>query len=534
MQITDFKIGTRIGAGFATLVVLTLLLGLLSMTQLSNVASTTESIATGNLPTVQLMGELRDLLNNIRRNESRHLLSSSRKEMKALETQMAAGRKKLIEMDSVIAKRLTTDAEKHAMASFVQQRQLWITASEQMAPLSRAGKQDEATNLYNGESNTAFDLAMIEVIKLSDMSSRESGDAWEMAKVTYGRAQLAVAVAVALAVLMAVAMALLISRSIARPIQAAVAAAREIADGDMTVELRVQGSDETAQLLESLEAMRARLSQVVSAVRDGSDLLAVASAEIADGNQDLSERTERQASALQHTAVSMQHLGEKVRENTDSAQRGDQLAQTASSVAERSSHAFRQVVTTMRDIDESSRKIADITSIIDGIAFQTNILALNAAVEAARAGTQGRGFAVVAAEVRTLAGRSARAAQEIKALIHTSVERVRNGSDLVDQAGETLREVEVSIRRVSAIMGEITTASRDQLAGVSEVGDSVSQLDTTTQQNAKLVQSIAAAAGLLKDQAAGLVKTAAVFKVDATDERTDEGQTHCAEPEYFN
>ena len=533
MQITNFKIGTRIGAGFATLVVITLLLGLLSMTQLSNVAGTTESIATSNLPTVQLMGELRDLLNNIRRNESRHLLSSSRKEMKALEAQMAAGRKKLTEMDAVIAKRLTTDAEKQALAAFRQHRQQWITASEQMAPLSRAGKQDEATNIYNGDSNTAFDSAMVEVIKLSDMSSRESAEAWEMAKVTYGRAQLAVAVSVALAVLMAIAMALLISRSIARPIQSAVAAAREIAGGDMTVVLHVQGSDETAQLLESLEAMRARLSQVVSAVRDGSDLLAVASAEIADGNLDLSERTERQSGALQQTAASMQHLGDKVRENTDSAHRGDKLAQTASAVAERSSQAFHQVVATMRDIDESSRKIADITSIIDGIAFQTNILALNAAVEAARAGNQGRGFAVVAAEVRTLAGRSARAAQEIKALINTSVERVRMGSDLVDHAGVTLRELEESIRHVSAIMGEITAASRDQLAGVSEMGESVSQLDATTQQNAKLVQSIAAAAGLLKEQAAGLVRTAAVFKVDAANEVAYADQGH-AQAEYFN
>ena len=300
-------------------------------------------------------------------------------------------------------------------------------------------------------------------------------------------------------------------RSITGPVGDAVRVARAVADGNLAIEVPVLGSNELGQLMAALSDMREHLEQVVTAVMHGSESVATASAEIAQGNNDLSDRTEQQASALEQTAASMEQLGSTVNQNADSARQANQLAQSASTVAVRGGDVVGQVVNTMRDINNSSRKIADIISVIDGIAFQTNILALNAAVEAARAGEQGRGFAVVASEVRLLAGRSAEAAREIKALITASVERVEHGSTLVDHAGATMTEVVDAIKRVTDIMGEISSASSEQSLGVAEIGEAVGQMDQVTQQNAALVEQMAAAASSLKSQAQDLLDTVPVF-----------------------
>jgi methyl-accepting chemotaxis protein len=262
-----------------------------------------------------------------------------------------------------------------------------------------------------------------------------------------------------------------------------------------------------------LNSMQDSLGQVVKEVRHASESVASASAEIAQGNTSLSDRTEQQAGALQETAASMDELGSTVRINSERAVDANRLANNASEIAEKGGAVVGQVVETMRDINESSHKIVDIISVIDGIAFQTNILALNAAVEAARAGEQGRGFAVVASEVRSLAGRSADAAKEIKSLIGASVERVERGTSLVDQAGSTMTEVVQSIQRVTEIMGQISAASSEQSAGVSQVGEAVTLMDQATQQNAALVEEMAAAASSLKGQASDLVKSVAVFNL---------------------
>jgi len=308
-----------------------------------------------------------------------------------------------------------------------------------------------------------------------------------------------------------------ISLSVSKGIGKAVRVVNAVAHGDLTQSISPKGQDEVAQLLRSMASMQTSLSRVVAQVRQGSESVATASAEIAQGNNDLSARTEQQASALEETAASMEELGSTVRQNADSASSANQLAQSASTIASEGGRVVEEVVTTMKDINESSRKISDIIQVIDGIAFQTNILALNAAVEAARAGEQGRGFAVVAGEVRALAGRSAEAAKEIKTLINASVEKVEFGSNLVDQAGATMAEVVTSIKRVTDIMAEISAASREQSLGVSQVGEAVGQLDQTTQQNAALVEEMAAAAGSLKGQAHELVQAVAVFRLGSID-----------------
>ena len=302
-------------------------------------------------------------------------------------------------------------------------------------------------------------------------------------------------------------------RSVCVPLEQAVAVAARIAAGDLSGTLRVEGSDEAARVLAALDAMQQSLRRLVGEVHAGTAGIDTASAEIAAGNLDLSSRTEQAAASLQRTAGSMAQLAGNVQQSAASAGRADQLAANAAAVAGRGGEMVARVVTTMGDIHASSRRIADIIGVIDGIAFQTNILALNAAVEAARAGEQGRGFAVVASEVRSLAQRSADAAKEIKGLIGDSVQRVEQGSALVDQAGTTMSEVVASIREVSDIMGQISRASTEQSAGVAQIGEAVTQMDQATQQNAALVEESAAAAESLKAQAHQLVSAVAVFRV---------------------
>ena len=302
-------------------------------------------------------------------------------------------------------------------------------------------------------------------------------------------------------------------RSIAGALATAVTASGNIAAGDLASNIRSHGPAEVAQLLQELTTMRDKLAGVVMTVRQNLESVATASSQNAQGNNDLSARTEQQASALQQTAASMEQLSATVRQNAENAQQANELALGASKVAVDGGHVVGQVVQTMKGINDSSKKIADIIGAIDGTLFQTNILALNAAVEAARAGEQGRGFAVVAAEVRSLAQRSAEAAKEITLLIHASVERVEQGTQLIDRAGSTMTEVVQAIQRVTHIMTEISSASHEQSSGVAQIGEAVTQMDQATQQNAALVEESAAAAESLKGQAHQLVNAIAQFRL---------------------
>ncbi len=300
-------------------------------------------------------------------------------------------------------------------------------------------------------------------------------------------------------------------KGITAPLGRAVGIANAVANGNLNQHIPTEGTDEISALLRALASMQEGLVDVVFSVRKGSEGVASACSEIAQGNHDLSSRTEHQASALEETAASMEELSSTVHQNADNAREANRLALQASQVATEGGNVVGKVVETMKGINASSRKISDIIAVIDGIAFQTNILALNAAVEAARAGEQGRGFAVVASEVRLLAGRSAAAAKEIKTLINVSVERVEQGSSLVDQAGTTMNDVVQAIRRVTDIMGEISSASSEQSAGVAQIGEAVTQMDRVTQQNAALVEEMAAAASSLQSQAEDLVQSVSVF-----------------------
>jgi len=391
----------------------------------------------------------------------------------------------------------------------------WGPVVDAVIAAKRSGQQEEALKLMRSSSDTkiaemlpvraetyAFAMKKAESLYQASQAARDSARAW-----TLGLG--------ALAILLGVGIASWITRQLVAPIGGAVRIARQVAAGDLSETIRVDGRNEIGQLMAALRDMQGGLEGIVTQVRHGADQVSVASDEIAKGNLDLSQRTEEQASAVQQTASSMEQVSATVMRTADSAAQANQLAQGASEVATRGGEVVGQVVDTMKGINESSRRISDIIGVIDGIAFQTNILALNAAVEAARAGEQGRGFAVVAAEVRSLAQRSAEAAREIKSLISASVERVEQGSHLVDQAGSTMNEIVSAIRRVTDIVGEISAAGSEQNGGIGQISQAIGQLDTTTQQNAALVEQSAAAAEALRTQAGQLVQTVSVFRLSA-------------------
>ncbi|MDT7835095.1 methyl-accepting chemotaxis protein [Aquabacterium sp. OR-4] len=513
--LSNLKIGTRLGAAFALLVGLSLVIAVLALVELRAIQSNLEDVVLDNNVKLRLSNEM---------SESVHIVSRVTRTIALLDEPQA----KLDERQKVLQARAAYDkawdelnrfpASETGKANRARIHEAANTArplNTRVLELAIAGGKDaELLALLlkqAGPATAAWQAAIDENLKLQENNNAKQ---YASSVSAYGTAR-ALLIGVALAcVAAAAAMGWMITRSVTQPMNQARAAADRVARGDLSLTFEVSGRDETAEMLHSLSTMQGNLSRIVAEVRNNSESVATASAQIAQGNTDLSQRTEQQASALEQTAATMEELGTTVRQNADNALRANQLAQQASDVAVQGGAVVGQVVETMKGISDSSRQIADIIGTIDGIAFQTNILALNAAVEAARAGEQGRGFAVVAGEVRNLAQRSAEAAKEIKSLIGASVERVEQGTALVDRAGQTMDEVVGAIRRVTDIMGEISAASSEQSTGVAQVGLAVNQMDQATQQNASLVEESAAAAASLRSQAGALVQVVSVFKLN--------------------
>jgi methyl-accepting chemotaxis protein len=388
--------------------------------------------------------------------------------------------------------------------------------------LGRDKKQQDAADIADGASSMAFDEVLGALNALLAYSNKAGEAAAQRTQSVYFGALTTTATLLVLALALGAAFAVVITRHLLRQLggepQVAVAVARAVAEGDLSTPIAVRAGDQDS-LLASLQAMQQALVKAVSSVRMSTESVSSASREIATGNQDLSSRTEQQASSLQQTAASIEQLTSAVKLNADAARQANQLAASASQVAAKGGAVVGEVVSTMDQITASSKKIADIIGVIDGIAFQTNILALNAAVEAARAGEQGRGFAVVAGEVRSLAQRSAQAAREIKSLIGESVEKVETGSKLVNDAGQTMNDIVAQVKRVTDLIGEITSSTLEQSNGIGQVNQAVTQLDQMTQQNAALVEQSAAAAESLREQADKLARAVAIFKLSRDETR---------------
>ena len=509
----NLKISTRLSSAFALLVLMLVGLAAAAITQLAAMRAATAEITDKWLPSVEAVAAIAEQAALTRIFMARHVMNTDDSAIAKIDQEVAAARAKFGELRKVYEPLISSPEEKRTYEDFGAAWKKYVEVNDKVLELSRKNENTQATKIFETESLALFQATNALLDTLTKINNDGAHAAAKTSQDTYATARNTLLIVAALAIALAIAAALWLIGSITAPLSRAVEVADQVAAGDLSAHIEVTSTDETGQLLSALQRMQQSLVRTVSVVRQNSESVASASAEIASGNNDLSARTEQQASALEETAASMEELGSTVRQNADNARTANQLAMSASTVATQGGEVVAEVVETMKGINASSNKIADIISVIDGIAFQTNILALNAAVEAARAGEQGRGFAVVATEVRNLAGRSAEAAKEIKSLIMASVERVEQGTLLVDKAGNTMTEVVTAIRRVTDIMGEISAASSEQSAGVGQVGEAVTQMDQATQQNAALVEEMAAAASSLNSQAGELVNAVAVFKL---------------------
>ena len=511
----NFTIRMRMLGAIAVVLVLLALVGGAGLMGLFRTERLSEDFTSVTYMATMRMGALRTAIAEVQRNEKDLVINYERPEEVA---RYKATWAKAQDQVATAAKALAESQHGDGAALVQEIAALMVTHANEATPVIaqlEASAYDTATvaNRMLGRAKGSMDKAEA---KLAELGAKLEADAKAAAQARATAVNQTVwlfgAVVVA-AIAIVIPLTLLNMVSICRPMEEARELTAAIAKGDLTQHIHSKGRDEAAQMLSALEEMQTSLRSMVSQVRQSTDSITTASSEIAAGNQDLSGRTEQAASNLQQTASSMEQLTGTVKQTADSARTANQLVSSASASAAKGGDVVSQVVSTMDDISASSKKIADIIGVIDGIAFQTNILALNAAVEAARAGEQGRGFAVVAGEVRSLAQRSAEAAKEIKSLIGASVERVETGSKLVQDAGSTMAEIVASVKRVNDIIGEITAAASEQSDGIGQVNTAVTQLDQMTQQNASLVEESAAAAESLKDQAYKLADVVGRFKL---------------------
>jgi len=516
MKWSDITIGRKLMGGFVLILALAALQNLFNVREMGVLNDKSREISSYWLPSVQLSGTFNTLAARLRVVQFRHVLTQNEDEKKVLEKEMGMLTDLMGKEQRLYLALSHSGAERKLYDGFEAQWNAYLGQLAEAVQFSRQRRDEEAQDLLKGPAQQTFNAINTSLNAMSEAARVGSNASVTEGESAYDKLKNAIFGSMGLMIALGLFIGWQLSRSIGQGIGRAAKLADRVAQGDLSTHIEATGRDEIGQLLASLHKMQTSLASVVSSVREDSEKVAVASAQIAQGNKNLSARTENQASSLEETAASMEQLSSMVKQNADNARQANKLAQSASTVAVQGGEVVAQVVDTMKGINDSSRKISDIISVIDSIAFQTNILALNAAVEAARAGEQGRGFAVVASEVRSLAGRSADAAKEIKRLISDSVGRVDQGTLLVDQAGRTMIEVVGSIRRVTDLMGEISTASNEQALGVAQIGEAVTHMDQVTQQNAAQVEEMAAAAESLKSQALALVQVVGAFHLGDT------------------
>jgi methyl-accepting chemotaxis protein len=518
MKLSNLSIRGKLTVAFGALCVMVLAMAVMSVKSLGAASDRFEQFVSGVNARASLAGQIRMAVDR-RAIAARNLVLVTKpadlEKEKVVVTEAHGDVGKLIDAlrATVASAEDASDTAKRLVAEMERVEQAYGPVALAIVDLALNQRREDAIRRMNDECRPLLAALSKATADYAGYSEARAQTLVVEAKSRYLVQRNTLLLACLLVTAAAVAAGVLVTLAITRPLGEALQIAESVASGDLSATISTQGKDEVAQLLRAPARMNTNLGGLVQRVRQSSDSIATGSAEIATGNADLSQRTEQQASSLQETAATMDELGATVRNNADNAKQANQLAIGASGVASKGGDVVEQVVQKMRVINTSSKKIADIIGVIDGIAFQTNILALNAAVEAARAGEQGRGFAVVASEVRSLAQRSAAAAKEIKTLIHDSVEQVDQGTHLADDAGRTMSDIVDAIKRVTDIVAEISSASVEQSSGVNQVGQAVTQMDQVTQQNAALVEQSAAAAESLRGQASQLVQAVAAFKL---------------------
>jgi len=510
----NFKIGVRLGVGFGLVLLLLIGITVLGVTRMAVLSGNTDELINRDVAKVQLALALDAAYRANSRRFLELLIVTDKAQVAKIMERIEDNLKTANQSIEKLEPKLFLPEGKALMAKVKDVRSVYAASYTKFLKAVEEGKRDEAVRMANAEMLPALDIFLGVIKDFEHMQEKLLGKGVDHAHEVYSGARNLMLALAGLAVLLAIMVAWWVTRSVTGPIREAVGVAEALAKGDLTQKIEAKSKDETGQLLTALGNTVTQLKGIMGGIKESTDTIGTASSQIAQGNADLSQRTEEQASSLEETASSMEELTSTVKQNAENAKQANQLAAGASDVAVKGGAVVKQVVDTMSAISESSKKIADIIGVIDGIAFQTNILALNAAVEAARAGEQGRGFAVVASEVRNLAQRSAAAAKEIKALIGDSVEKVGTGTKLVDEAGQTMQEIVSSVKRVTDIMAEITAASQEQSSGIEQVNTAITQMDEVTQQNAALVEEAAAAAESMQEQAEQLAQAVSVFKLD--------------------